>query len=567
MTPNQLENLIIKFRRYININPKKGWDVLDENQKKELLKSIGLGEMTVKKADKIHTAFNFSKKKYMEEILKYDGIQFLNEDVDIKKYRSEGYVVIGVHNGIFHCDDVTACACLDILLENLYDYSDKFEVKKVAIVRTRNSEVLKECSICVDVGGGTLDHHTKNVKRENGKLYSSIGLVWKTYGKKMIQLIMPDLSTSEIDRLFEKIDNEIIRHIDADDNGELIEKKPNDNGKIEETNVPDNEKYYIAFDFDFITIFNPSWHEENPDYNGSFIRAFEVTRRTFNNCLKSIILEKKIKDENESISLEEQEQFVKDTAIKYQESLLKNFSKEPNVMKIYEDNEDMMKALSEIKKEQLITAVNENIKLFLEQHSFKYNTEKDKKEILEQKIRQIVDEFYATKIIEVLIQNPNNIKSSCLIIPAQTFPWKKGIFSYNEKHKDNPIRFVMYPYPNGGYAIECVQKSSALDDRYTKITPLLSKVPFKLKKLIEFVHKNRFFARTRKDINEDEAKNALYDLCEKSIEAQSFKRKIYSIKSLFGKKFTSFIHFFTKHPIEITDGETNNSQNTEDYDR
>ena len=187
----------------------------------------------------------------------------------------------------------------------------------------------------------------------------------------------------------------------------------------------------------------------------------------------SIVLEEKIKDENESISLEEQEQFIKDTAIKYQKSLLNNFSKEPNVMKIYEDNEDIMKALSEINNEQLITAVDENIKLFLEQHSFKYNTEKDKKEILEQKIRQIVDEFYATKIIEVLIQNPNNIKSSCLIIPAQTMPWKKGIFAYNEEHKDNPIRFVMYPYPNGGWAIECVQKSSSIEDRYTKKTPLL----------------------------------------------------------------------------------------------
>lgn len=566
MTQNQLNELIRRFRRYINMNPKKGWDVLEENQKKELLKSIGLGEMTIKKADKIHKAYNFSEKKYMEEILKYDGIKFLNEDANIKKYRSEGYVVIGVHNGIFHCDDVTACACLDILFENFYDNKDAFEVKKVAIVRTRNPEVLKKCNLCVDVGGGILDHHTDkpNKKRENEKEFSSIGLVWRKIGKNLIELLDPNLGPSRIKIRFDKIDNRVIRFIDADDNGYLIEKKINDERK---TDILDDEKYYTSFDFDFITLFNPSWHEENPDYNGSFIRAFEVTRRTFNNCLKSIILEKKIKDENESISLEEQEQFVNDTAIKYQESLLKNFSKEPNVMKIYEDNEDIMKALSKINKEQLITAVNENIKLFLEQHSFKYNTEKDKKEILEQKIRQIVDEFYATRIIETLTQDTNNMKCSCLTIPAQTFPWKKGIFAYNEKHKDNPIRFVMYPYPNGGWAIECVQKSSALDDRYTKITPLLSKSPYKLRKLIEFVHKNRFFARTNKDLSDDEAKNALYDLCEKSIEAQSFKRKIYSIKSLFGKKFTSFIHFFTKHPIEITDGETNNSPNTEDYDR
>ena len=454
-----------------------------------------------------------------------NGVRFLNENDDIKKIRNDGYVVIGVHNGIFHCDDVTACACSDILLENLYDYSDEFEVKKVAIVRTRNPEVLKKCSICVDIGGGEFDHHYEGCdkKRKDGTKYASIGLVWKTYGKKLIRLIKPDLSTSEIDRLFEKIDNEIIRFIDADDNGKLIKKPKKSDETIKDENLDDNEKYYTSFDFDFITLFNPSWHEEKPNFNDGFIRAFEVTRRTFNNCLKSIVLEEKIKDENESISLEEQEHFIKETAIKYQKLLLNNFSKEPNVMKIYEDNEDTMKALSEINNEQLITAVDENIKLFLEQHSFKYNTEKDKKEILEQKIRQIVDEFYATRIIEALTQDTNNMKCSCLTIPAQTFPWKKGIFAYNEKHKDNPIRFVMYPYPNGGWAIECVQKSSALDDRYTKITPLLSKVPFKLKKQIEFIHKNKFFARTNKDLNDNDAKGALYDLAEKSIIVQNFE--------------------------------------------
>ena len=138
------------------------------------------------------------------------------------------------------------------------------------------------------------------------------------------------------------------------------------------------------------------------------------------------------------------------------------------------------------------------------------------------------------------------MKCSCLTIPAQTFPWKKGIFAYNEKHKDNPIRFVMYPYPNGGWAIECVQKSSALDDRYTKITPLLSKVPFKLKKQIEFIHKNKFFARTSKNLNDNEAKNALYNLCELSTKNQNINKKISSAKLLVERKFTGLINFINK---------------------
>lgn len=449
----------------------------------------------------------------------------LNENDDIKKIRDEGFFVIGVHNGIFHCDDVAACCILDILLENIYNNIESPKVKKIAIIRTRNPEILKECSICVDIGGGEFDHHYEGCdkQRKDGTKYASIGLVWKVYGKELISLIKPDLSTSEIDRLFEKIDNEIIRFIDADDNGKLIEKPKKSDETIKEENLDDNEKYYTSFDFDFITLFNPSWHKKKPDFNESFIKAFEVTRRTFNNCLKSIILEEPIKDINESISIEEPEKYIENTAIKYQKSLLNSFSKEPNVMKIYEDNENMIKALSEINDEQLIDNVKQNINLFLEQHSFIFNSQEDKKEILEQKIRQIVDEFYATKIIEHLIKNPQNIKSSCLIIPAQTMLWKKGVCAYNEKHKDNPIRFVIYPYSNGGWALECVPNSTAVDDRYTKLTPLLSKIPFNLIKKIEFVHKNKFFARTNKDLNDNEAKEALYDLAEKSIIVQNFK--------------------------------------------
>ena len=550
MTQEQFDELKRRFRNNINNNRK--WATLSDKEKRKDLKGI---DIPVRLADKVYDAsinkFNgIEDTRYIENIVRYDGVKFLSEKDDIKKLIDEGYFVIGVHNGIFHCDDVTACAILDLLLENIYanlPLKPSFKVKKVAIVRTRNPEILKKCSVCVDIGGGELDHHSGgNKQREDGVSYSSAGLVWKKHGNFLIKLLNPNFGPSRTNIRFDRIDKEVIRFIDADDNGQLIERELHNIGKTEEADIPDNKKYYTSFDFDFITLFNPSWHEEKPNFNDGFIRAFEVTIRTFNNCLNSIVLEEKIKDENESISLEEQEQFIKDTAIKYQKSLLNNFSKEPNVMKIYEDNEDIMKALSEINNEQLTTAVNENIKLFLEQHSFKYNTEKDKKEILEQKIRQIVDEFYATKIIEVLIQNPNNIKSSCLIIPAQTMPWKKGIFAYNEEHKDNPIRFVMYPYPNGGWAIECVQKSSSIEDRYTKITPLLSKLPYKLRKLIEFVHKNRFFARTNKDISDDEAKNALYNLCELSTKNQNIKKKISSAKLLVERKFTGLINFINK---------------------
>lgn len=455
-----------------------------------------------------------------------NGVRFLNENDDIKKIRDEGYVVIGVHNGIFHCDDVSACCILDILLEKVYNKTKPQETKKIAIVRTRNPKVLKDCSVCVDIGGGKLDHHYEGCdkKRENGIRYASIGLVWKIYGKKLIELINPELNDEEKEQLFKEIDDKIIKFIDADDNGQPIEKP----GTANNPNLDDNEKFFLSFDFDFITLYNPSWHEKNPDFDNCFERAFSITRNTFGNCLESIVLNNEKKEEYIFENENEQKQFVEMIATKYQASVLKNFTEEPNVMRIYKNDEDIRNTIfkSGSEDEKLKEYVNQNIKDFLEQHSFRFNLNEDKKGILEQKIRQIVDEFYATKIIEYLTQDPENIKDNCLIIPAQTMPWKKGICEYNKNHKDKPIRFVMYPYPNGGWALECVPESTTVKDRYSKLTPLLSNIPASLKEKIKFVHKNKFFARTNEDLNDDDAKDVLYDLAKKSVRDQNLLKYI-----------------------------------------
>lgn len=545
MTEKQLNELCRIFDIYLKNNPTFGWNILNEDKKTEVLKGVGLEETTIKQADKIYKAYVLNERQYLNDIVTHGEVDFYNEYADIKKIRDEGYVVIGVHNGIFHCDDVAACACLDILLEYFYDNSDKNEVKKVAIVRTRNPEVLKQCSICVDVGGGLFDHHDgkERKKRNNGKDYASIGLVWKKIGKKLIKLLNPKLSDSKIEALFYKIDNDVIRFMDADDNGQLIEKKLNKDDEKIKKDLPDDEKYYTTFDFDFITLFNPSWHEKKQNYDGCFVKAFYVARKTLKNCLKNKVLGEKIK-KDESINIEEQ--FISEKLAQYKDVFFNNLDKM--------GKDWFKKQLEDIENDELLKEVRENLNLFLKQHSFKFNTHEQIIEIVEEKIRQIVDEFYASRIVEVLTQNPNNIKYSCLNIPAQTFPWKKGIFAYNEKHKDNPIRFVMYPHPNGGWAIECVQKSSSLDDRYSKITPLVANVPYKSRKLIEFVHKNKFFARTRTDLSEAEAKNALYGLCEKSIKNQNIKKKISSIKLLVGRKFTSLMNCITGKPKKITDG-------------
>lgn len=67
-------------------------------------------------------------------------------------------VVIGTHDGVFHCDEILAC----FMLQQLPEYQN------VKIIRTRDLKKLEDCEIVVDVGsvfdvgfllyGFTFDH-------------------------------------------------------------------------------------------------------------------------------------------------------------------------------------------------------------------------------------------------------------------------------------------------------------------------------------------------------------------------------------------------------------------------
>ena len=85
--------------------------------------------------------------------------------------------IIGTHDGIFHADEVVACAIL-----TLFHSSEVIE-----IVRSKEISYLVEkgVDIFVDVGGGDFDHHQPggNGKRKNEVSYASAGLVWREFGK------------------------------------------------------------------------------------------------------------------------------------------------------------------------------------------------------------------------------------------------------------------------------------------------------------------------------------------------------------------------------------------------
>lgn len=107
----------------------------------------------------------------------------------------------GTHDGTFHADEVTACALL--LFFNLID--------KDKIVRTRDSELLKNFEYVCDVGGmydplkKRFDHHQVEYK---GPL-SSAGMILE-YLKNQSVIAPHD---------YDFLNNSLIRGVDAHDNG------------------------------------------------------------------------------------------------------------------------------------------------------------------------------------------------------------------------------------------------------------------------------------------------------------------------------------------------------------
>ena len=159
-------------------------------------------------------------------------------------------LIIGTHNGIFHCDEIIAISLFNIFYAG---------VRNIEVIRTRNTEILEnQCNLLIDIGGKKFDHHQKggNGKRENGVSYASAGLVWKELGIQIINKLSKNtLNFKEEMDIFEDIDKTIIQKIDMEDNGEGMVMHP----------------------FSFINAFLPNWNDVNPNYDVSFDSVLNVS--------------------------------------------------------------------------------------------------------------------------------------------------------------------------------------------------------------------------------------------------------------------------------------------------
>lgn len=147
------------------------------------------------------------------------------------------------HSGKFHVDDTMSTIFLSKILD---------KVVLIRIPSIDNKNIADK--IVYDIGGGEFDHHQKNRngQRDNGIYYSSIGLLWRKYGKEYLKTLM----VNNVEKTFKYIDEELIQYIDVADNMQIEYAK----NKI----LPD-----------FIKLCNPEWDEKTEE-NEAFIKAIKL---------------------------------------------------------------------------------------------------------------------------------------------------------------------------------------------------------------------------------------------------------------------------------------------------
>ena len=169
--------------------------------------------------------------------------------------------LIGVHDGVFHADEVLACAVFACL--PFHHVSGN----SIHIIRTRNEDILNLCDVVCDVGKvydprrGKFDHHLPGFTMPYPGSHipmSSAGMVWFHYGREAVRYFVDSVG-SKFKRLSEDSDalvqqyvyDHLFQEVDAEDNGIGM-------------CWGGRQQYCVHTTFSKqLKRFNPSWNEES----------------------------------------------------------------------------------------------------------------------------------------------------------------------------------------------------------------------------------------------------------------------------------------------------------------
>lgn len=178
------------------------------------------------------------------------------------------------HRGCFHADEIFATVILILIFT-------KVILARIASI-IELPKILPLHPIIYDIGHGVFDHHQPhgNGHRENGIKYSSFGLIWKSFGVRVLHEHY-NCSYSDAILLADMIDKEFVQGIDA-----------SDNGQIPKCGLP----VPIMGISSMIASFYPTWDEVSLEVeNKCFLQALEFAYTIFDNIVRANISKLKAK--------------------------------------------------------------------------------------------------------------------------------------------------------------------------------------------------------------------------------------------------------------------------------
>ncbi len=156
------------------------------------------------------------------------------------------------HSGTFHADDVFAFSILREAL-GIFDFT-----------RTRDTALIDAADLVFDVGGvydiarGRYDHHMRDLpRRPDGTPYSSVGLIWRDFGRNALPNLAPGIDEDLLDVVWKDIDTGFVLAIDQADNG-----------------VASVSQGHLSL---LIEAFNPTWASDQ-SYDDAFLEAADFAR-------------------------------------------------------------------------------------------------------------------------------------------------------------------------------------------------------------------------------------------------------------------------------------------------
>lgn len=166
----------------------------------------------------------------------------------------------------------------------------------------------------------------------------------------------------------------------------------------------------------------------------------------------------------------------------------------------------------------LFSSISYFLPSWLEEQDFDsafMQAESNARETLYQIVKTMVSKHASKYYLE---ERFSSATDGVLEIPAQTMPWKENIVTYNKDH-DNKVKFVIFPYPDGGWAAQCVPPSMEKEfDQLVSFPAEWAGVDLKTLRTVSgisdalFCHRGRFFVRAA-------SKESVIEMCRIAMKA------------------------------------------------